>query len=288
MISMTGFGCREINNKDVSLIVEIRSYNSRYLEINVNAPPWLLVFEPNIREAVSRVCYRGKIDVVIRIREHNLPVKVSVNIDTAQAYKSAIDSMAKNLGIREKPGLALLLNLDGVLEIEKNRDNEGYWKIIEPVFTETLTIFNESRIIEGKHTEQDIIKYVSRIETSYKVITSFANTLESSIKETIKARFNELLEDKVDENRILAETAVLLLKYTISEEISRLGAHLNEFRKEISENLYPGKKLDFICQEINREINTIGSKSNILEVSRAVIEIKDALENIREQLRNVE
>ena len=106
----------------------------------------------------------------------------------------------------------------------------------------------------------------------------------------------ELLEDTggaglgktIDENRILAETAVLLMKYTINEELSRLSSHLDEFRAEVGRNPSPGKKLDFLCQEINREINTIGSKTPILEVSHAVVEMKEALENIREQLRNVE
>ncbi|MDR0878329.1 MAG: DUF1732 domain-containing protein, partial [Treponema sp.] len=111
---------------------------------------------------------------------------------------------------------------------------------------------------------------------------------ESSIKENLKSRFAEVLGNQIDENRILAETAILLMKYTISEELSRLASHLGEFRAETERNPSPGKKLDFLCQEINREINTIGSKTPILEVSRAVVDMKDALENVREQLRNVE
>jgi uncharacterized protein (TIGR00255 family) len=124
----------------------------------------------------------------------------------------------------------------------------------------------------------------------------YTPVLENSIRENIRTRFAELLEDagsaglghSIDENRILAETAVLLMKYTINEELSRLSSHLAEFRAEAERNSSPGKKLDFLCQEINRDINTIGSKTPILEVSHAVVEMKDALENIREQLRNVE
>jgi uncharacterized protein (TIGR00255 family) len=126
------------------------------------------------------------------------------------------------------------------------------------------------------------------LEESVKTVSARAPELEISIKENLHTRFKELLGDKIDDNRILAETAVLLMKYTISEELSRLSAHLTEFRLETERNPSPGKKLDFLCQEINREINTIGSKTPLLEVSMAVIEMKNALENIREQLRNVE
>jgi uncharacterized protein (TIGR00255 family) len=285
---MTGYAYREISEENISLSVEIRSLNSRYLEISVNTPSWLSSVEPAVRDIIGKACYRGKVEAAVRIWENNIPVKVSVNLDAAKAYKSAIRALAKELKIKEKPGLALLLSLDGVLEIEKERDNSRYWNIIEPVLLDAISAFNESRAKEGAHTEEDILKSVSRIEASLEIVSSFAKTMEDSIKETISARFAELLGDKTDENRVMAETAALLVKATISEEIVRLGAHLSEFRDEVARNGHPGKKLDFLCQEINREVNTIGSKSSILEVSRAVIEMKDALENVREQLRNVE
>jgi uncharacterized protein (TIGR00255 family) len=285
---MTGYACRDVSNANISLSVEIRSYNSRFLEVTVNIPPWLSSLEENIRDCLNKACYRGKVEVTIRIHEHNIPVKVTVNTGVARAYKSAITGLAHEIGIREKPGLSLLLSLDGVLEIEKEHDNNRYWNFLEPVLHETVNAFIESRIKEGKHTELDIMKSFERIVKSLEIISSFAKTMEETIKKTIKTRFTDLLGDKIDENRILAETAAVLVKATISEEISRLYAHLNEFSTEVKNNIHPGKKLDFLSQEINREINTIGSKSNLLEVSQAVIEIKDALENIREQLRNVE
>ena len=120
------------------------------------------------------------------------------------------------------------------------------------------------------------------------LIASRSNELENLLKENVKARFEEMLGDRVDENRILAETASLLLKYTISEELSRMDSHMKEFRAEAERNPGPGKKLDFICQELGREINTIGSKAAIVEISRETVNLKDALENIREQLRNIE
>lgn len=285
---MTGYACREKTVEDISLSVEIKGYNNRFLEIYVNTPPGLSNLEPKIRALITSCCGRGKVEVFVRVREHNTPINVSVNREAARTYWSAISSLVSELGIKEQPNISLLLGMEGVIEVEKNRDDERYWQVIEPVLKEAAESFNVERNREGKHTEEDILKSIERIETSLKIVETFIPTLESSIKENIRARFVELLGNQIDENRVLAETAMLLMKYTISEELSRLSSHLAEFREETARNQRPGKKLDFLCQEINREINTIGSKIAILEVSSAVVEMKEALENVREQLRNVE
>jgi uncharacterized protein (TIGR00255 family) len=284
---MTGYAYCEKNTENMSISVEIKGYNSRYLEIYVNLPSWLSALEMKIRSIVSTVCGRGKIEIYMRIHEHNAPVKIEINKNAVRAYYDAINILKDELGIEEKPNLSLMLGMEGVLEIEKNRDDDC-WQEIEPLLQEALKTFCCEREREGKHTEEDIFKHLEIIECSVKTAASFAPVIENTIKENIKSRFNELLGNQIDENRVLAETASLLLKYTISEEISRLNSHLGEFRVEMNTNSRPGKKLDFLCQEINREINTIGSKSAIIEVSSEVVRMKEALENIREQLRNVE
>jgi uncharacterized protein (TIGR00255 family) len=288
MTSMTGFAYREWANEDISISVQIKGYNNRFLEIFVNAPPWLPQLEQRARDIVGGLCGRGKVEVAIRVRETNAPMTVSVNENAANAYMRAASGLASNLGLDEKLSITALINMEGVLDIEKNRDDERYWSLIEPVLTEAAGAFQAERLREGKHTEEDILNSISLIESSLQTVTAHLPALESSIKETITARFKELSSGEIDENRVLAETAILLMKYTVSEEVSRLSSHLAEFRSETAKNGRPGKKLDFLCQEINREINTIGSKSAILEVSRAVVEMKEALENVREQLRNVE
>ncbi|MCL2267290.1 MAG: YicC family protein [Treponema sp.] len=288
MISMTGYAYREKTGQDFSVTAEIKSYNNRYLEIYTVLPPWLSMLETKIREKISLRCGRGKVEVIIRIREHNVPVSININKNAARAYFDAINDMARDLGIKEKPSLAALLEMESILEIEKNRDDDRYWREIEPLLDEAIEAFCREREREGKHTEDDIFSNLVKIEKSLEAVASFAPVIEQTIKDNIKTRFNELLGNQVDENRVLAETASLLLKHTISEEISRLASHLGEFRKETTVNQRPGKKCDFLCQEINREINTIGSKSAILDVSSEVVKMKEALENIREQLRNIE
>jgi len=288
MVSMTGYAYKEKTGKDFSVSVEIKGVNNRFLEVSINLPPWLSMLENDIRSIISSRCGRGKADVFIRVREHNVPVNININKNAARAYYDALKDMAKALGIKEKPSIADLLEMESIIEIEKNRDSDHYWKEIEPLLTEAVNIFCQERAREGKHTENDILSHLTKIENSLKNISVFIPSMEQTLKENIKSRFAELLGNQIDENRVLAETASLLLKYTISEEISRLSSHLNEFRKETETNQRPGKKLDFLCQEINREINTIGSKSVIIEVSNEVVNMKETLENIKEQLRNIE
>jgi len=288
MISMTGFAYREWAGEDISLSVEIKGCNNRFLELQVYLPPWLSYMEPKAREIISGVCGRGKVEVTIRLKETNAPLNVTVNANAARAYMEALSALAADLGIDASLSVPVLIGMEGVLDVEKKRDEQRYWNVIEPVLRETVSLFQAERVREGKHTQEDILNSINVIESALQIVSSHTGELENSIKENIKTRFQEISGNAIDENRVLAETAVLLMKYTISEEVSRLSSHLAEFRAEAARNERPGKKLDFLCQEINREINTIGSKSAILEVSRAVVEMKEALENVREQLRNVE
>jgi len=288
MKSMTAYACKEFSNENINVCIEIKGYNNRYLDLSIHIPAWLSPLEPEIRKYMSSRFARGKIDVNIRFREENTQVSISVNENAVIAYKTAIEKIAGTLGISEKPSLDTILGLDGVLEIEKSRDTEKYWVFIKPVLVASADQFETERVREGKHTEADILSNIAILEETVKIVNSHAPALDATIKENLRERFTELLGEKVDENRVFAETAVLLMKHSISEELVRFSSHLSEFRLEIERNPSPGKKLDFLSQEIIREVNTIGSKAPLLEVSRAVVEMKSALENIREQLRNVE
>jgi uncharacterized protein (TIGR00255 family) len=288
MKSMTCYAYRELSKDNITVSVEIKGYNSRFLDLSIYLPSRLSSMEPWIREYISSRFSRGKVEAGIRVREEGAPVLVSINENAAMTYRKAISGLAKTLGLNEESSLGLIIGLEGVLETETDRNVERYRSLIEPVLAEAMDQAEAERAREGRHTMEDVLVHVCILEDSVKIISSHVPELEASIKENLRARFNELLGDKIDETRILSETAVLLMKYTISEELSRLSSHLKEFRLEIERNPCPGKKLDFLSQEINREINTIGSKTPVFEVSMVVVEMKNALENIREQLRNVE
>ena len=288
MKSMTGYAYSESTKENITVAVELKGYNSRFLDLSIHLPAWLSSLEMRIREYLSSRIARGKVELGVRIREDDSPVSVSINENVAMKYKTAIGELAKALDIKEKPNLSMILPLEGVLESETRRDAEKYWALIEPVLAAAVDLFEAERGREGEHTAQDILSHVAVMENSVLTISSHVPELEASIKENLRNRFTEVLGNRIDENRVLAETAVLLMKFSVSEELARLSSHLKEFRSEVEQNPGPGKKLDFLSQEINREVNTIGSKAPVLEVSRAVVEMKSALEDIREQLRNVE
>ena len=288
MKSMTGYGWAEELNEERAVSVEIKGYNSRFLDITVNMPSFLSSLESKVREYAAGKCRRGSIEISLRYREYGAPVSVTANKEAARAYYDAACGVASELGLSQKPSLADVLSRDGVLDVEKSRGAETAYDFLKPVLETAFAAFETERRREGAHTREDVRVHLEAMKKSLVVIESFASLLNEKLKENIKSRFAELLGDAVDENRVLAETAALLVKYTISEEISRLDADLKEFYSVLENEEVSGKKLDFLCQEINREVNTIGSKAALLEVSREVVNMKDSLENIREQLRNVE
>jgi len=294
MKSMTGFSSVEKQLEDGRRVsVEIKSYNNRFLEMYINLSQHLSALEPHIRTLISERCKRGKIEISIREKKHSALFSVRANPEVLNSYINAIKEITPLIqdGIRVDQAIPLgvLLNFEGVLELDNTEvDINKEWKVIKNIVTEALDKFEAERVREGNHTEENIREHLGILEKSSETIASYVPALEQSIKENIQKRFLELSDAKLDENRVFAETAILLMKWTVAEELSRLRSHLGEFHAEIARNESPGKKLDFLSQEINREVNTIGSKSPIAEVSRLVVAMKEALENIREQLRNVE
>lgn len=288
MKSMTGYAWKEETKDDITVSVELKSYNSRFLDLSVNQPYWLGRLESRIREYASARIQRGKAELTLRVKERSAHLQVNPDPEAAKAYFSAVKDIASSLGLDENIPLSLIIGQEGVLKSERVLDIEEYWLRIEPVLNSAFAEFDASRITEGRMLQKDIESMIGRIEKDVSLIAGFVPSMESMFKESIRTRFTEILGNQIDEQRVLQETAALLVKYTINEELVRLGAHLASLKKELTENPSPGRKADFICQEINREVNTIGSKNQIIEVGQAVIDAKDALENIREQMRNIE
>ncbi len=289
MNSMTGYGFKETVVENTQISVEIKSVNSRFLDLNINIPSFLNPIEARLRKLVSEKIVRGKIDLTIRVHDNNSTVKVSASPAAAKMYSEAILEVAKALGKSESDvPLGLIISQDGVLNVVHEYDAEIYWTKIEKIFTEVLEQFVADRSREGENLKKDLLEKLSVLDECAAFFKEWQPKMEGKFREQITAKFNELLGDRVDENRIMSETAAMIVKYTINEEIIRLHSHLKALRDEINTNPVPGKKLDFICQEANREINTIGSKNQFTEVGAKVIAAKDALENIREQSKNVE
>lgn len=286
--SMTGFGHADFSNSLLQGSLEIKSWNNRYLDVSVAAPAWLSALEPRIREFISSRVVHGKVEIALRVRSLDVPVRATVDFEAAREVAKALTELAKASGLNEGPRLADLLSVEGLFGFERDLDAEVAWAALGDALERAYAAHDTSRQVEGATLERDILKSLGRIETGLASISSLVPELERNLREQVRSRFEEIVGAAVDESRVLSEVAGLLMKYTINEEVVRLGAHLASFRRILADQASPAKKLDFLCQEINREVNTIGSKSGVLAVSEAVVELKDALENIREQLRNVE
>ena len=288
MKSMTSYAYLDgiVNGADISC--ELKSYNSRFLDLNINIPSTMTRLEPFLRKYFSKRIIRGKVDFYLRLKRVHNDQPILPNLALAQAYHKSISDIASALGMENQITLDLILRQEGVLQIDKNFDEEIWQTALNPLLDELAEKFNACRIEEGKALSADIRKMLAILSNSVTEIERHAATMEELFSAMLKKKFSELMEREPDHQRVMQEVAALLVKYTINEEIIRTKAHIAALEKEITENETPGRRIDFLCQEINREINTIGSKNQLTEIGQAVISAKDALENIREQAHNIE
>lgn len=289
MKSMTGYAYEEISTETHSVSVEIKCYNSRFLDLTINLPSFLNRIENKFREICTASFLRGKVDVYIKFRENNSTVVVEADTAAARAYMNAMTKIAAELGRSETDiPLSLIAAQEGVLVSRREQDPEFYFTLIEPVFKTAVGSCLADRLREGENLKKDLLSQLDKIEQCAFLFSQKQPEMETIFKDSIIKRFTDMLGDSVDMQRVMQETAAMMMKYTINEEIVRLSSHLISLKNELNTNPAPGRKIDFICQEINREINTIGSKNQLIDVGQAVISAKDALENIREQARNIE
>ncbi|MBU0928824.1 MAG: YicC family protein [Spirochaetes bacterium] len=287
MKSMTGYGAVRLDTPSLKASIVIKAWNNRFFELSAQMPGYLGPVERRIRDLVESRVARGKADLSIRVLGGDMPTEVVVDASSAKAVADAIRRLAAAAGIDEPVRLSHILGIDGMLGYERTVDADALWAALEPALSSCLDAFDAEREWEGASTKADLDEKLAQLEAALDVIEAATPDIEASIRANLRARFEEVMGDLVDEARVLGELASYLAKHTINEEIVRLRSHIAAFRKAMAEPVC-GKKLDFICQEMNREANTIGSKSADARVSDAVIRMKDAVENIREQARNVE
>ncbi len=288
MYSMTGYAFVEKKIEGLSLSVEIKSYNSRFQDLSINLPSQYSRFENDIRKIILSSLSRGKIDVYIRIKDENPEVSISINEAIAEAYAKNFAALEKKLKQKKANYLSFILSQEGVLTSEKSIDYDKVFSLCENAVNEAIEICLIDKKREGENLLKEIRTQTVILKESLVVFKNHQDTMQEQLSKSLQEKYTELTEKVLDDERLMTELALLLIKYTIKEEIARLESHIEILEKEILENSQPGKKIDFICQEIQREVNTIGSKNQIIEVTHAVVSAKEALENIREQAKNVE
>jgi uncharacterized protein (TIGR00255 family) len=288
MKSMTGFGHGEFADGGISISVEVKGYNNRYLDINVNLPSSLGGFEAACRERITRMADRGRVDVYVRYHNaEEMPV-IRFSPTTVKAVSEGLRELAHAAGISAEVRLDHLMRLDGVVSVERPEADDRLEGALLDALEKALEAFDQARVREGEAMYRDIMENIEALRIAREEIAGHAPFVEQQIRTNLKERFVELLGEDADLSRAYAETAVQLTKATISEELVRMEAHLEAFRTIAGQRGSIGKKLDFLSQELNREINTIGSKNNLTEIGALVVDAKDRIEKVREQLRNVE
>jgi len=288
---MTGFGTATAQTPGGRLAVETRSVNHRFSEILIRLPRDLSTLEDRIRPLVQSTIHRGRVEVVVsRDEGARRPRAVRADTELAAAYARALREVATAVGVGGDLTLTQFAGLPDVLRIEDDRvDVEGLWAVLQPAVTAAAAALVVMRQAEGQRLAGDLVARVTTMEVHHAAIASRSRQVVHAYRDRLRARLAEVLgQVPIDETRLAGELALFAERSDITEELTRLASHLTQFRETLQEDAAVGRKLEFILQEMGRETNTIGSKANDLEITRAVIAMKGELESLREQIQNVE
>lgn len=291
MRSMTGFGRAKQEQNNRIYTIEIKGVNHKYTDISVKLPRTLSYLEEKIKKEVQKKIYRGKIDLFINFENYSDEGKqIIINRELTKKYIEEFKKVAEENKLRYDIPITEITRLPEVLNIKECEQNE---EIIQKEVLECLKQAIQSFILmkenEGDKIKEDLERRINNIEEKILKISEYSTGLVANYVVKLKERIKEILKtDIIDETRIATEVVIFADKCSIEEELTRLKSHINQFKQILEEKNNVGKKMDFLIQEMNRETNTIGSKSGLLEITNLVIQIKVELEDIREQVQNVE
>ncbi len=293
--SMTGYGVAEVDAEGGRWWVEVRSTNHRFLEVTVRLPKDLGALEERVRAEVARRVRRGRVDVVVREEPGRRARTVAVDVELARRYAQALEDLRRTLGLEDSPTLAALLSLPEVVRVEEARpDADAAWQALYPGLERALEALVGMREQEGARLAEDLRERVARLEEWVEAVQRRAQALPQAYAERLRERVAALLrglnvDSPPDEARLAMEVAAFADRCDVREELVRLRSHLEQARGLLeSRDGAVGRKLEFLLQEMQREVNTVGSKAADLEVTQAVLEMKSELEAIREQVQNLE
>lgn len=289
--SMTGFGHYELADETKKITVEMKSVNSRYLDMNLKMPKKLSFMEASVRNILKEYIQRGKVDVFITYEdfsENNFSLKY--NREMAALYMKYLQEMSQDFGIENDVRISILSRYPEVFSLEEQEmDEEELLQDLDKAVRGACEKFVETRITEGEHLKNDLISKLDGMLKNVGFIEERAPQIISEYKKKMYDRVGEFLADSsIEESRILAEVTLFADKVCVDEEIVRLKTHIEHTKQTLNDGGSVGRKLDFIAQEMNREANTILSKANDLSTSEHAIDLKTDIEKVREQIQNIE
>ena len=289
--SMTGFGRSEIVNEDRKVVVEIKAVNHRYCDMNVKLPKKLNYFETTIRNFLKDYIQRGKVDVFIIYEDYSKSnVCVKYNREIAGEYIKYLNEMVDEYDVDDDIKASVVARFPEVFTLEEQAtDEEAIWEFLKEAIKEAAEKFVESRIKEGENLKNDLIGKLDDMLKMVSFIEDKSPEIIAEYKQKLTEKVAELSANtQIDEQRIATEVVIYADKVCVDEEIVRLKSHIASTKQILAEGGSVGRKLDFIAQEMNREANTILSKSNSLQVSDVGIDLKTDIEKVREQIQNIE
>ncbi|WP_094546463.1 YicC/YloC family endoribonuclease [Petroclostridium xylanilyticum] len=289
--SMTGYGRSELQEKNKDIVVEIKSVNHRYADFSIHVSRYYGFLEDRVREYLQNYISRGKVDVYFSIDSYEDDDKiVFLNEGLAASYIKALYQLRDTFCLQDDITVSSVARYNEIFKVErKEEDQEELWGLIKKALDVAIEDFLAMRAREGMRLAEDLVERGKYITTVLDEIELRSPQVVNEYRERIELRVKELLKNvPIDENRILTEVAIFADKISIAEEIVRLKSHLAELREILNSDQPVGRKLDFLVQEMNREINTIGSKANDLYISKRVVEVKAEIEKLREQIQNIE
>lgn len=289
---MTGYGRGEVYHQGLKFTVELNSVNRKQSDIMIDLPRELIELEPRIRDEINAAISRGRVNGVIAWHRANggKGSEASLDEEIARVYVRGIEKLKKELKLTGPITIDTILRCPGVLKLaEKEIDADRVWIYVEKALKQALNGLLVMREKEGKHLCHDLLKRLKLLSEGVQVIKKLAPAMIGRYREQLHERIRKSgIELSFEDERLVREVAIFADRSDISEELTRLESHLAQFKEKLSSTEPVGRALDFLSQEINREINTVGSKANYAEVSQKVVVMKSELEKIREQVQNIE
>lgn len=289
--SMTGFGAGDCENQDFKVHVEIKAVNQRYLETNYRMPYSLNMFENVLTKTIKEYASRGKLDVNIRFQDlRDKAVNIAVDKGLVEAYGKALQEIQCQLQLTAPITASQIAAYPDVLKIaEENQDLEAAEPVLMSAVKEALENFVAMRTTEGRNIQADLLARIDTLEGFVGELEKLAPEIVASYKQRLETLLEEhLAKENIEESRIIQEVALFTDKVNYTEETVRLRSHFAQFRSIITSDEPVGRKLDFLIQEMNREINTVASKANSSGAAQFVVDVKSEIEKIREQIQNIE
>ncbi|SDY92794.1 YicC/YloC family endoribonuclease [Tindallia californiensis] len=290
--SMTGYGRSEVFLNTNAYTIEMKSVNHRYLDIAVKMPRKINFMEEKIKQCVKQYIARGRVDVYINhAGQGEVSKAVTLDKELGRSYRDAFEVLSQELGLKNDLTISHLSRLPEMIILEEPEiDEEKIWKEMEKGIQEAANKLSVMRATEGKSMEEDLKQRIESLKGYIEEIELLSPDYSKAYRERLMKRIQELTDKEfiVDEQRIAMEVAILSEKTCIDEELVRFRSHLKQMDKTLSQTETVGRKLDFMLQEVNREINTIGSKASDFSINSLVVEVKSELEKMREQVQNIE